>query len=114
MDSSSIKRIKLSVKHEENMKKPHSKINEDPVSYRTMFNPPMFNEDLKHINPQDVKAIHWEKKVFFFKPGNALANYKPSTTTIAMVERERIAKRTAEEVFALKKSIRELDGNFNF
>ena len=46
MDSSSNKRIKLSAKHEEDMKKPHRKFNENPESYRTMFNPLMYNEDL--------------------------------------------------------------------
>ena len=122
------KKIKLSGKQEEYMKKPLSKINEDPESYRTMFNPPMYDEDLNHINPQEVKAIDWERKGVVCKPGNALANYKPSATAIAFLEkeraaiaiaeRERVAKRTAEEafneVFALKKSIRELEGIFNF
>ena len=116
MNYLSSKKIKLTVKHEEDMKKPLSKINEDPESYRTMFNPPMYDEDLNHINPQEVKAIDWEKKGVVCKPGNALANYKPSATAIAMLERERVAiataerervaKRTAEEafneVFALK------------
>ena len=130
MDSSSNKRIKLANKHEEGMKKPLSRINEDTEAYRTMFNPPMYDEGLKHINTQIVKAIDWEKKGVVCKPGNALANYKPSATALAIAasekekvaiataERERVAKRTAEEafneVFALKKSIKELDGNFNF
>ena len=88
----------------------------------------MYNEDLKQINPQEVKAIDWEKKGVVCKPGNTLANYKPSVTAIAMLERERVAiataerervaKRSAEEafyqVFTLKKSIRELDGILNF
>ena len=51
---SSNKKIKLDVKHEEDMKKPLSKINEDPEAYRTMFSgPAVYNEDLKHINPQN-------------------------------------------------------------
>ena len=122
------KKIKLAIKPEEDMKKPLSKINEDPEAYRTRFNPPMYDEDLKHINPQEVKTIDWEKKGVVCKPGNALANYQPSATAIAFLEkeraaiaiaeRERVAKRTAEEafneVFALKKSIRELEGIFNF
>ena len=85
------KKIKLSGKQEEDMKKPLSKINEDPEAYRTMFSgPTMYNEDLKHINPQDPIAA----------------------------EKESVAKRTAEEafdkVYSLKKSIRELEGIFNF
>ena len=122
------KKIKLSGKQEEDMKKPLSKINEEPESYKTMFNPPMYDEDLNHINPQEVKAIDWEKKGVVCKPGNALANYKPSTIAIAILqkdkaaiataERERVAKRSAEvafnEVFALKKSIKELEGIYNF
>ena len=55
------KKIKLSAKYEEDMKKPLSKINEDPEAYRTMFNPPIYNEDLKHTNPQDPIAFDWEK-----------------------------------------------------
>ena len=57
MDTQSNKKIKLSVKQEADMKKPLSKINEDPESYRTMFNPPMYKEDLKHVNPQDQKVF---------------------------------------------------------
>ena len=88
MDTSS-KKIKLSVKHEEDMKKPLSKINEDPEHNRTVFSGPLvYSEVLKHINPQEAKAIDWEKKGVVSKPGNALANYKPSATAIAMVERE--------------------------
>ena len=60
---SSNKKIKLDVKHEEEMKKPLSKINEDPESYRTMFNPPMYNEDFKHTNPQDPIAFDWENSI---------------------------------------------------
>ena len=51
MDTQSNKKIKLSGKQEEDMKKPLSKINENPESYRTMFNTLMYNEDLKHFNP---------------------------------------------------------------
>ena len=55
-------KFKLSAKHEEDMKKPLSKINEDPEAYRTMFSgPAVCNEDLKHINPQDPIAFDWEK-----------------------------------------------------
>ena len=61
MDSSSNKRIKLAAKYEEDMKKPPSKINEDSEVYRTMFNPPMYNKELKHVNPQDPIAFDWEK-----------------------------------------------------
>ena len=124
MDSSSNKRIKLSAKHKEEMKKPLSKINEDPESYRTMFNPPVYNEDLKHTNPQDPIVFDWEK---FHKdngkvpnPTGTLFSYKLSAEALAIdaAEKERVAKRTAEEafdkVFTFKKSIRELDGNFNF
>ena len=54
MDSSSNKKIKLSTKHEEDMKNPFSKINEDPEAYRTMLSgPAVYNDDLKHINPRD-------------------------------------------------------------
>ena len=59
MQTPSSKKIKLSIKQEEDMKKPLSKINEDPESYRTMFNPPMYNEDLKDINPQDQIVFDW-------------------------------------------------------
>ena len=62
MDSSSNKKIKLSVKQEEDMKKPLSKINEDPKEYCSMISgPAVYNEDLKHINPQDPIAFDWEK-----------------------------------------------------
>ena len=88
----------------------------------------IFYEALIQINAKDVIAIDWEKKGVVSKPGNALANYKPSATAIAFLEkeraaiaiaeRERVAKRTAEEAFdkihSLKKSIRELEGIFNF
>ena len=124
------KKIKLSCKQEEDMKKPLSKINEDPEHYRTRFSGPVvYDEVLSQINVKDVPTIDWEKKGVVCKPGNALANYQPSATAIAFLEkeraaaiaiaeRERVAKRTAEEafneVFALKKSIRELEGIFNF
>ena len=110
MEAPSSKKIKLSVKPEEDMNKPLCKIKDDPEHYRTMFSGPIvYSEDLKHINPQDAKAVDWEKKGVVPKPGNALANYKPSATAIAMLEREREAKRTAEEafneVFALKSQL---------
>ena len=123
MDTSS-KKIKLIVKHGEDMKKPLSKINQDPEVYRTMFNPPMYNEDLKHTNPQDIIAFDWEKfhndNGIVPKPAGRLVSYKPSAVALAIAvdENERVAKRTAQEafdkVYSLKKSIRELDGNFNF
>ena len=123
------KKIKLAIKPEEDMKKPLSKINEDPEHYRTRFSGPVvYDEVLSQINVKEVPTIDWEKKGVVCKPGNALANYQPSATAIAFLEkeraaiavaeRERVAKRTAEEafneVFALKKSIRELEGIFNF
>ena len=93
------------------------------MSYRTMFNPPMYNEDLKHINPQDPIAFDWEKfhndNGIFPKTGCPVS-FKPSAVrlAIAAAEKERVAKRTAEEafdkVYSLKKSIRELDDNFIF
>ena len=108
------------------MKKPLSKINEDPESYRTIFNQTMYNEDLKHINPRDQIVFDWNKfhneNGIVPKPGNGQATYVQSAESIAVAERiaktESVAKRTAEEafdqVFTLKKSIRELDGIFNF
>ena len=128
MDTPSSKKIKFSVKQEEDMKKPLSKINEDPESYRTMFNPPMYNEDLKHINPRDRIGFDWNKfhneNGIVPKPDNGQALYVQSAESIAAAERiakaerERVAKRTAEEafdqMFTLKKLIRELDGIFNF
>ena len=100
------------------MKKPLSKINEDPEAYRTRFNPPMYDEDLKHINPQNQITFDWEKfhkdNGIVPKPAGTLVTY----TLSAAAEKERVAKRTAEEAFdkvhSLKKSIRELDGNFSF
>ena len=89
MEAPSSKKIKFSVKLEEYMQ-PLIKINEDPEHYRTMLSGPVvYSEDLKHINAQDSKAIDWEKKSVVPKPGNALANYKPSSTAIATLERER-------------------------
>ena len=56
------KKIKLSGKQIEDMKKPLSKINEDPEAYRTMFSgPAVYNQDLIYINPQDPIAFDWEK-----------------------------------------------------
>ena len=104
------KRIKLSVKPEENMQ-PLSKINEDPEHYCSMFSgPAVYSENLKHIYPRDSKAIDWEQNDVVPKPGNALAKYKPSATAKAMVERERVIKRNNEgafdEIYDLQKSIR--------
>ena len=64
MDTPSSKRIKVvTVKPEEDTKKPLSKIKEDLEHYRTMFSgPEVYSEDLKHKNPQDSKAIDWENK----------------------------------------------------
>ena len=104
MDTQSNKKIKLSGKQEEDMKKPLSKIKEGPEAYRTIFNPPMYNEDLKHVNPQDQKVFDWEKihnnNGIVPKPGCSVS-YKPSAEAlaIAVTEKERVAKRTAEEVF---------------
>ena len=117
------KKIKLTIKHEEDMKKPLSKINEDPEAYRTMFSgPAVYNEDLKHINPQDPISFDWEKfhkdNGIVPKPAGTPATYTPSAAALAIAaaEKERVAKRTAEEAFdkvhSLKKSIRELDGKF--
>ena len=119
------KKIKLGVKHEEDMKKPLSKINEDQEAYRTMFSgPAAYNEDLKHINPRDPFSIDWEKvhkdNGIVPKPPGTRVTYTPSAAALAIAaaEKDRVAKRTAEEafdkVYSLKKSIRELDGNFNF
>ena len=116
MDTPSSKRIKeVTVKPEEDMKKPLSKINEDPEHYRIMFSGPVvYIEDLKPINPKDSKAIDWENKGVVPKSGNA--NYKPSAVAIANTER--VAKRNSEEAFdkllSLKKSIKELEGIFKF
>ena len=119
---SSNKKIKLSGKQEEDMKKPLSKINEDPEAYRTRFNPPMYDEDLIHINPQNQITFDWEKfhkdNGIVPKPAGTPATYTPSAAALAIAaaEKERVAKRTAEEAFdkvhSLKKSIRELDGKF--
>ena len=54
------------------------------------------------------------------KPAGTPVTYTPSAAALAIAaaEKERVAKRTAEEafdkVYSLKKSIRELDGNFSF
>ena len=116
------KKIKLAIKHEEDMKKPLSKINEDPEAYRTRFNPPMYDEALIHINPQEPIAFDWEKfhkdNGIVPKPAGTTATYTPSAAALAIAaaKKERVAKRTAEEAFdkvhSLKKSIRELDGKF--
>ena len=83
------KKIKLSGKQEEDMKKPLSKINEDPEHYRTRFSGPVvYDEVLSQINVKDVPTIDWEKKGVVCKPGNALANYQPSATAIAFLEKE--------------------------
>ena len=89
------------------MKKPLTMINEDPESYRTMFNPPMYNEDLKHVNPQDQRVFDLEKchnkNGIVPKPGNGKhfqsAESIAAAERIAKAERERIAKRIAEEAF---------------
>ena len=58
MRTPSNKKIKLPVKQEGDMKKPLSKINEDPKHYSTVFSGHVvYSEDLKHINPQDAKAV---------------------------------------------------------
>ena len=126
MDTQSSKKIKLSVKQEEDMKKPLSKINEDPESYRTMFNPTMYNEDLKHINPQNQIVFDWNninnENEIVPKPGNGQyvqsAESIAAAERIAKAERERVAKCTAEEafnqVYSLKKLIRDFEGIFNF
>ena len=105
MDSSSNKKIKLSTKHEEDMQ-PLSKINEDPEAYRTMFSgPAVYNEELKHINPQDPIAFDWEKfhkdNGIVPKPAGTPVTYTPSAAALAIAaaEKERVAKRTAEEAF---------------
>ena len=103
MDTQSNKKIKLSIKQEEDMKKPLSNINEDPESYRTKFNPPMYNEDLKHVNTQDKKVFDSEKfhnkNVIVPKPSNGKyvqsAELIAAAERIAKEERERVAKRTA-------------------
>ena len=99
------KKIKLTDKHEKDMKKSLSKINEEPEAYRTMFNPAMYNEDLKHINPQDPIAFDWEKfhnhNGIVPKPVGTPVSYTPSAAALAIdaAEKERVAKRTAEEAF---------------
>ena len=66
----------------------------------------------------------WEKfhkdNIIVPKPAGAPVSYAPSTSALAIAaaEKKRVAKRTAEEafdkVFTIKKSIRELEGNFKF
>ena len=116
IEALSSKRIKVvTVKPQEGMKKPLSRINDDPEHYRTMFSgPAVYSEDLKHINSQDSKAVDWKMNGVVPKPGNPLANYQPSAVAIANAERvtKRNAKEAFDEVFALKKSIRKLEGFF--
>ena len=111
-------------KQEEEMRKPLSKINEDPHHFKTKFSGPVqYDEDLNCINPQNAITFDWVKfhseNGIVPKPGPAVDNYKES----AIAQEIRVAKRTAEEAFDeiynLKKSIRELEGiffffNFNF
>ena len=60
----------------------------------------MHSEDLKHIKTQNPICIDWEKNQGVVpKPGNGLESYQSSATAIAMAERERVAKRNAEEAF---------------
>ena len=118
------KKIKLDIKHEEDMKKPLSKINEDPEAYRTRFNPPMYDEDLIHINPQNQITFDWEKfhkdNGIVPKPAGTPVTYTPSAAALAIAatEKKRVAKRTAEEafdrVYSLQKSIWELEGIVTF
>ena len=53
------------------------------------FNPPIYNEDLKHVNPQDQKVFDWEKfhnkKGIVPKPGNG--NYVQSAESIDAAKR---------------------------
>ena len=87
MDTQRNKKIKLSIKQVEDMTKPLSKINEDPESYRKIFNPPIYNEDLKHINHQDQKVFDWEKfhndNGIVPKPGCPVG-YKQSAEALAI------------------------------
>ena len=69
----------------------------------------MYSEDLKHINPQNVKDNDWEKKGVVPKPGNAIANYKPSAIAITMVEREHVAIAKSER----ERSIAHCKGAFD-
>ena len=64
MEAPSCKKIKFSVISKEDMKMPLSKINEDPEHYRTMLRGAVvYSEDLKHIKPQEAKAVDCEKRV---------------------------------------------------
>ena len=83
-------------------------------------------KDSMHANMIAQKKFGFHKnhlELFFsLSCSNISWVFGPSTekekAAIAVAERERVAKRTAEEafneVFALKKSIRELEGIFNF
>ena len=55
-----------------------------------MFNPPMNNEDLKHINPQDKKVFDWNKfhneNGIVPKSGNGQTLYVQSAESIAAAE----------------------------
>ena len=67
------------------MKKPLSKINEDPESYRTIY-----NQDMKHINPRDQIVFDWNtfhnENGIVPKPGNG--KYVQSVESIAAAERK--------------------------
>ena len=62
-----------------------------------MFNPAMYNEDLKHINPQDQIAFEWEKfqndNGIVPKPVGSPVSYTPlaAALAIAAAEKERVA-----------------------
>ena len=67
----------------------------------------MYNEDLKHINTQDQIVFDWNKfhneNGIVPKPGNG-PNFQSAESIAAAerkakAERERVAKRTAEETF---------------
>ena len=97
MDTPSSKRIKVvTVKHEEDMKKP---LNNEDLTRKMLRGITMYSEDL---NPQ---AIDWEKKGV---PGNA------TTSAVSNTERKRNDEEAFDEVLALKKSIEELEGSFKF
>jgi len=125
MQAPSSKRIKSVVMVlNEDTKKPLSKINDDPHHYKSKFSGPVqYNEDLNCINLQNSITFDWDKfhseNGIVPKPGLAVDTYKVS----AIAHEISVAKRTAEEAFDeiynLKKSIRELEGiffifNFNF
>lgn len=118
-DSKRIRTVVMVTKQEEEMRKPLSKINEDPHHFKTKFSGPVqYNEDLNCINLQNSITFDWDKfhseNGIVPKPGPAVENYQES----AIAQEIRVAKRTAEEAFDeiynLKKSIRELEGIFSF